>query len=106
MSEDNQIELPPSFIALFQSPSGKLTASRADITERYGLCEDFAHLVTETAMSLFHQLHVTESDVLQRCYQGMLGDAAIVSAEEARWVVCRLAELCNWPQPNAEFFGA
>jgi len=28
---------------------------------------------------------------------GLLADPAVVSPAEARWVVCRLAELLNWP---------
>ena len=79
-------------------------ASRADLSERYGLCEDLANLVTETAMNQYHQLGITEADVIQRCYQGLLGENALVSPMEAQWVARRLAELCNWPQPVPELF--
>ena len=58
--------------------------------------EDLAQLVTETAFTMLHQLGITEVQVLERCYLGMLGDNAIVGPQEAQWVVRRLAELCNW----------
>ena len=105
VSDENQIEIAPSFVALYVAPSGKLMASRAELSERYSLCEDLANLVTETAMTQYHQLGITEADVIQRCYQGLLGDNALVSPIEAQWVVCRLAELCNWPQPAPALFG-
>ena len=45
MSEDNQIIIPPSFIALFVPPGRiKPTEPREVIAERYELCEDLARL--------------------------------------------------------------
>jgi hypothetical protein len=34
---------------------------------------------------------------LDQCEQGLLAEPAVVSPAEARWVVCRLAELLQWP---------
>jgi hypothetical protein len=97
VSEGCQLEIPDSFTALYvQRPYGRLRAPRAEILERYQLCEDLAQLVTETAFTMLHQLGITEVQVLERCYRGMLGDSAIVRPQEAQWVVQRLAELCNW----------
>jgi len=49
-------------------------------------------------------LGVTEDDVLERVHRGLLtGEAAgdaVVSADEAWWVVHRLAELLGWPDPE------
>ncbi|MBC7993296.1 MAG: ATPase with chaperone activity, partial [Rhizobacter sp.] len=48
MSDDNQTEVPPSFIALFVEPGRiKPNASRAEIQQRYEFCEDFASMLTE-----------------------------------------------------------
>jgi len=92
-----QIDVPASFVALYeQRSSGRLRVPKAEILERYQLCEDLAQLVTDTAFTMLHQLGITEAQVLERCYRGMLGEGAPVVPDEARWVVQRLAELCHW----------
>lgn len=109
MSDDNQIFVPPSFIALFSAPGQvKLRAPKTEIAQRYELCEDLAQLLTETASAQFHTVHVTESDVLSRCLSGLMGEGSVVTPDEAQWVVRRLAELMNWeplhqapPNPEA-----
>lgn len=105
MSIDCQIEVPQSFVALFISaPGRKPSAPRAEILQRYSLCDDLASMLVETAQQMLHSLGITERDVLQRCYLGLQGDAAVVSRAEAQWVVCRLAELSNWPLPQPHAF--
>lgn len=69
------------------------------MAERYELCEDMAQLLTQTAQEMLHGLGIAESDVLQRCHQGLLA-GAVFSAPESEWVVRRLAELSQWPQPG------
>jgi len=100
MSDESQIVVPPSFVALFV-PAGrsKPNATRDVIAARHEFCEDLATMLTDTAATQQWQLGVTEADVLQRVHQGLVVDAALVSAPEAQWVVCRLAELLNWPMP-------
>ena len=100
MSEDSQILIPPSFVALYV-PEGRIkpTLARDEIAQRYELCEDMAQLLTETASTQLVTLGITENDVLSRCRQGLLAEPAVVSADEAGWVVSRLAELLNWPLP-------
>ena len=98
---DSQIEIPPSFLALFMEPGrSKPTATRFFIAQRYELCEDMAQLLTQTAQEMLHRLGIAERDVLQRCYQGLCGDNPVdnpvVNPQEARWVVRRLAELLGW----------
>ena len=101
MSEDNQQALPPSFIALFVPPGrSKPTESRAHIAQRYELCEDLAQLLTEQATTKKWELGVTEADVLLRMHRGLVGEGAVVEAAEATWVVRRLAELLEWPDPG------
>ncbi len=102
MSEESQIVVPPSFVALFVPPGRiKPTAGRDEIASRYELCEDLAQMLTEQASTKKWELGVTEADVLERFERGLLADAGIVNAAEARWVVRRLAELLHWPDPGA-----
>lgn len=98
MTEEFQIHIPPSFMALYVPP-GKIkpTLGLRDMAARYDLCEDLANLLTEQAANMQFTLGITEELVLQRCELGLLAEPAVVSPVEARWVVCRLAELLNWP---------
>lgn len=101
MSEDSQIVVPPSFVALFVPPGRiKPTAPREHIAERYELCEDLAQMLTEQARTKLFELGVAERDVLERIDRGLRDDGAgatLVDAAEATWVVRRLAELLDWP---------
>lgn len=101
MSDDSQILVPPSFVALYLAPGQtRPSASRAEITARHEFCEDLATMLTETAADKRWELGVTEADVLERVHRGLLGDASTVSAAEARWVTRRLAELLGWDAPE------
>ncbi|MBC7995432.1 MAG: ATPase with chaperone activity [Rhizobacter sp.] len=101
MSDDNQIEVPPSFIALFVEPGRiKPNASRAEIQQRYEFCEDFASMLTETAQSRLWELGITEADVLARIHAGLLAGEVGVNEAEAQWVLRRLAELLGWESPQ------
>mgnify|MGYP006201174961 FL=1 len=96
-SDDSQIEIPPSFMALYLAPGGhKPTLPRTELAQRYELCEDMAQMLTETARNMEFQLGITEADVLQRCRQGLRTEPAVVSEAESVWVVTRLAELLGW----------
>jgi hypothetical protein len=100
MSEDSQLTIPPSFVALFMSPGRlKLAAPREVIAERYDYCEDLATLLTEHAKTLHWQLGVTEADVLERVHLGLQADDTQATPAEAGWILRRLAELLEWPQP-------
>lgn len=100
MDEGNQILIPPSFSAL-SVPPGKIkpTLGAREMAARYELCEDMAQLLTEQAANQQFQLGITEALALERCLQGLLATPEVLSEAEARWVVCRLAELLNWPLP-------
>jgi hypothetical protein len=101
MSDDNQIVTPPSFIALFVLPGRiKPTESREFIAQRYELCEDMATMLTEPAQTRLWELGITEADVLQRMHQGLVAEPSTLSAAEAGWVICRLAEMLNWDCPD------
>lgn len=93
--------IPPSFLALYTTPHRvRLTVNRDTLLQRYELCEDMAQMLTTTAGEMQWSLGITENDVLRQCHRGLLSDAAVVSADEAQWVVSRLAELMGWPLPN------
>jgi len=97
MSDEYQIEIPLSFMALFVEPGRqKPNASRDVVAGRYELCEDMASMLTETAKNMLFSLGVTERDVLVRVYRGLVSDGAVVTQPEAVWVVHRLAELLDW----------
>ena len=97
MSDESQILVPPSFVALYLAPGrSRPSAPRAEIAARHEFCEDLATLLTERAAQIRWDLGITETDVLERVHRGLLGDAAPVSAAEARWVIRRLAELLDW----------
>jgi hypothetical protein len=99
MSEEYQIEIAQSFMALFVDPGHqKPNASREVVAARYELCEDMASMLTESARNMLFSLGITERDVLERVYRGLLSDGAVVTQPEAVWVVHRLAELLNWSQ--------
>lgn len=100
MSHEFQIHIPPSFMALYVPP-GKIKPSlgQREMAARYELCEDMAQLLTEQAANLQFQLGITEDLALERCLQGLLATPDVLIESEARWVVCRLAELLNWPLP-------
>jgi Fe2+ transport system protein FeoA len=101
MPEDNQTLIPRSFIDLFV-PAGRIkpTEPRDVIARRYDLCEDLAQMLTEAARARLFELGITENEVLERVHRGLLADAAVVNATEARWVLFRLAELLDWPAPD------
>ena len=82
-------------------PPGKIkpTLGQREMAARYELCEDMAQLLTEQAANLQFQLGITEELALERCLQGLLATPDVLIEAEARWVVCRLAELLNWPLP-------
>ncbi len=108
MDQDpNQIEVPPSFQALYATPSGyKLTEPMRVVRERYELCEDLAQILTERAAAEQFKAGDVEREVLRKMRQGLAGPDAPVTPAEADWVVRRLAELLDWAplpvEPPAE----
>jgi hypothetical protein len=94
MENDNQINLPPSFIALFVSPGRQTpSASHAEILARYELCEDLAQMLLPSTSSRVFDRNMARHEVLERCHAGLLGEGAVVSEVEAKWVISRLDEL-------------
>ena len=96
MDDPNQIEVPPSFQALFTSRSGRLTEPIATVRERYELCEDLSQALTEQASSALATSGDSEQMVLRKMEQALGGEASPLQPVEASWVVHRLAELLGW----------
>lgn len=94
MSDDSQILVPPSFVALFVPPGRiKPTAPREHIADRYELCEDLAQMLVETAQNQRWSLGITSADVLERIARGLPATGLDLSEAESGWVMTRLAEL-------------
>ncbi len=97
MSDENQTEIPASFMALYVLPGRqKPSLARDEMAARYELCEDMAQMLTETARNMEFSLGLAESDVLARCLQGLRIEPVVVNEIESVWVVRRLAELLGW----------
>ena len=94
MSDDYQILIPPSFMALFVEPGKhKPNAPRTHIAQRYELCEDMANLLIDPAREQMFRLGITEDDVVYTIRDGLGGPDAVLTADEAGWVSARLFEL-------------
>ena len=102
MDDANQIEVPPSFTALFTAPGGhRLTEPMRFVRERYELCEDMAQMLTEQASVAQFKSGASEAEVLSGVRRALSAGDGPLQAPEAAWVVTRIAELLGWPQPEA-----
>lgn len=100
MSDDSQIEIPASFIAVYMPPGQRRPSlPRHALSQRHEFCDDLANMLTDTASTKLWELGVTQEDVLERIHLGLLVEGAPVSAAEAQWVIRRLAELLGWHAP-------
>ena len=97
MSDDYQILIPPSFIAVHSDQRGRLSVPLRTLRERYDLCEDLAAQLVDFAKGIHHDHGDSEDEDLARCRRGLLEEPAQVDRNEARWVQRRLAELLGWP---------
>ncbi|CAA9428488.1 MAG: hypothetical protein AVDCRST_MAG51-2467 [uncultured Ramlibacter sp.] len=97
MDDPNQIEVPPSFLALYSTPTGhRLTEPMSTVRERYELCEDLAQLVTEQAATAQFKSGGSEREVLEKIQLALSAEDSPVTPAEAEWVVRRAAELLDW----------
>lgn len=102
MDDPNQIEVPPSFTALFASPSGyRLLEPMSVVRQRYELCEDLAQMLTERACAAVSGSGGSQREVLEQMQRALTGVESPVQPAEATWVVTRLAELLEWEAPAA-----
>ena len=99
MDDDNQIHVPPSFMAVYTGARGRLTESANGVRARYELCEDLAGHLVEHAQTLYHVQAPSEAEILRRIHAGLCTAESGVSVAEATWIVTRLAELLVWQCP-------
>ena len=99
MDDDNQIHVPPSFMAVYTNARGRLTERADTVRTRYELCEDLAGHLVEHAQTLYHVQAPSESEILSRIHAGLCTAESGVSVAEATWIVTRLAELLAWQCP-------
>jgi hypothetical protein len=94
MSDESQIQVPASFVALF-IPEGRVkpVSSRQEIADRHEICEDLATALLDKARTVLRELGVTEKDVLHRIHRVLREPASGISSAEALWVTRRLAEM-------------
>ena len=103
MSDDNQIEIPQSFIAMYVKPGRERPNAPHDVVAaRYEQCEDMAQTLIEHARAWAFKDNLGETEILLRCRQGLLTEGSGFTAPEASWVVERLAELLDWTPPAPE----
>ena len=103
MDDFNQIEVPPSFVALFASPTGhRLLEPMSTVRKRYELCEDLAQMLMEQAAAVHFKSGDGEGEVLRKMHAGLLAEGSPVQAPEATWVVRRMAELLGWDGSGVE----
>ena len=97
--EDNQIHVPPSFLAVYADSRQRLREPASVVRNRYELCEDLAGHLVEQAQTLYHVQAPSEAEILRRIHAGLCAAESGVSVDEASWITTRLAELLNWPCP-------
>lgn len=99
MQDENQIVVPPSFLALHQDRRGRLMSAPDTVRERYELCEDLACSLVDRAQQLLHEAP-SEQGILRQMHAALADTASGLTPEEARWVALRLAELLGWHSPD------
>lgn len=99
MDDENQIHVPPSFMAVYTDARGRLTDKADTVRSRYELCEDLAGHLVEHAQTLYHVQAPSEAEILRRIHAGLCTAESGVSVAEATWIVTRLAELLVWQCP-------
>ena len=97
--EDNQIHIPPSFLAVYADSRQRLREPASVVRSRYELCEDLAGHLVEHAQTLYHVQAPSETEILLRIHAGLCTTESGVSVAEATWIATRLAELLNWQCP-------
>ena len=98
--DDNQIHVPPSFMAVYSDARGRLRETAPTVRARYELCEDLAGHLVEHAQTLYHVQTPSEAEILRRIHAGLCAAESGVSVPEAAWIATRLAELLVWQCPE------
>jgi hypothetical protein len=100
LDDSNQIEVPPSFLALFTSPGGhRLLKPMDTVRARYELCEDLAQMLAEQAATARFKSDGSERETLARMKLALSEPGSGLEPMEVSWVVSRLAEVLDWELP-------
>ena len=99
MDNDNQITVPPSFLAVYSDARGRLRERPDTVRARYELCEDLSSALVKQAQTLYHVQAPSEAGVLLGIHAGLCSAESGLQPGEATWVTTRLAELLGWPCP-------
>jgi hypothetical protein len=100
VDDANQIEVPPSFVALFTGPGGhRLVHPMSLVRARYELCEDLAQMLCEQASAAAFKSSASESEVLAGLQAALAAEGGPLQDREPGWVVTRVAELLGWESP-------
>ncbi len=99
MPDDYQIDIPPSFFAVYTDARRRLSEPIAAVRARYDICEDLANHLVGHAQLQHHTEVPVESEILRRMHAGLASPETGVTQAEAAWIVQRLAELLGWPCP-------
>ncbi|MFT4190824.1 MAG: hypothetical protein QM617_04775 [Comamonas sp.] len=98
---ENQVEIPASFVALYSDAQQRLRVPVEKLRLRYEVCEDLSqHLAGPAQAMLDAQADsspATGIDIQRRILKGLLSGESGIDANEACWVIRRLAELLDWP---------
>lgn len=97
MSDDYQIDIPPSFFAVYTTARQRLSEPLAWVRARYEICEDLANHLVGHAQLQHHTEVPVENEILRRIDAGLAAPESGVTVAEAAWIVQRLAELLDWP---------
>jgi hypothetical protein len=101
VDDSNQIEVPPSFLALFTSPGGhRLLQPMDTVRQRYELCEDLAQMLVDQAATAQFKSGGSERDTLAKMEVAISDPGTGLERPEVSWVVSRLAELLGWELPG------
>ncbi|MEO8924392.1 MAG: hypothetical protein ABI330_16440 [Caldimonas sp.] len=98
MYDHNQTLVPDSFMAL-HSVNGRAVWSREETEARYATCEDLA-LHTAALLEAHGQGPDDADEALRRCGEGLRTQPMSILAVEVAWVLHRIAELRDWPEPE------
>ena len=105
MSDEYQIDIPPSFFAIYSDARQRLREPIGVLRQRYEICEVLANHLVGHALIQHHTEVPDEADILRRIQAGLATPESGVSAPEAGWIVHRLAELLGWRAPEASGAG-
>lgn len=98
---ENQIEIPPAFVALYSDRAGRLLVAVDQLRLRYEVCEDLVQHLAGPAQTMLDAARDATPhagiDIQRRIFKGLLAGESGLDEGEAVWVMQRLAELLEWP---------